>query len=101
MDDIEMVDQLREDDPVEIPIDGVLDLHAFSPGDLPSLLEEYLGECLGKGIFEVRIIHGKGTGVLRERVHALLWRMPEVASFSLAPPEAGGWGATLVQLRRK
>ena len=87
--------------PREIPVDGVLDLHTFSPSDAPSLLEEYVQECLNKGIFEIRVIHGKGTGVLRERVHSVLRRMPDVASFSLAPPEAGGWGATLVQLRRR
>jgi DNA-nicking Smr family endonuclease len=95
------MDEGGEETPVEISVDGVLDLHTFSPRELPSLLEDYLGECVSKGIFEVRIIHGKGTGVLRERVHALLRRMPQVTSYSLAPPEAGGWGATLVQLRRK
>ena len=95
------MEERGEETPVKISVDDVLDLHAFSPADLPSLLEEYLGECQGKGIFEVRIIHGKGIGVLRERVHALLRCMPEVASYSLAPPEAGGWGATLVHLQRK
>ncbi|MBW2146373.1 MAG: Smr/MutS family protein [Deltaproteobacteria bacterium] len=96
-----MTDNNREEASVEIPVDGVLDLHTFSPSDLPSLLEEYMELCLHKDILEVRIIHGKGTGVLRERVHALLRRMPSVASYSLAPPEAGGWGATLVQLRKE
>ena len=100
IDETEMVDEFLEEEPVEIPVEGVLDLHLFSPKDVSSLLEEYLRECRGRGIFEVRIIHGKGAGVLRERVHSLLRRMPEVASFSLAHPEAGGWGATLVQLRR-
>jgi len=94
------MDEPEEERPVEIVVDGVLDLHAFSPRDIPCLIEDYLAECLSKGIFEVRIIHGKGTGVLRERVHSLLRRMPVVASYSLAPPEAGGWGATLVHLRR-
>jgi DNA-nicking Smr family endonuclease len=85
--------------PVVPPIDGVLDLHTFQPGDVKDLLPEYLHACREKGIREVRIIHGKGTGMLRETVHAILKRMPEVACFKLADETAGGWGATLVELR--
>lgn len=87
--------------PVETPIDGVLDLHTFQPGDVKDLLPEYIRACREKGIREVRIIHGKGTGTLRESVHAMLRRMPEVASFRLADETAGGWGATLVKLRNE
>ena len=85
--------------PSEIPVNGVLDLHTFRPGEVKDLLPEYLSACREKGILEVRIIHGKGTGMLRETVHAILRRMPEVASFRLADETAGSWGATLVELR--
>jgi dsDNA-specific endonuclease/ATPase MutS2 len=85
--------------PVEMPIDGVLDLHAFRPKDVGDLVPDYLEACLGKGILQVRIIHGKGTGALRESVHAILRKHPNVVSFTLDHPQYGGWGATLVQLK--
>ena len=85
---------------VKIPIDGTLDLHTFHPRDVPDLLPEYLHACRKVGILEVRIVHGKGRGVLRARVVELLARMPEVESFRDAGPGAGDWGATLVLLRR-
>lgn len=84
---------------VRLPIDGTLDLHTFQPREVRDLLPEYLHECREKGIYEVRVIHGKGTGMLRETVHAILKRMPEVESFRLADETAGSWGATLVRLR--
>jgi DNA-nicking Smr family endonuclease len=87
-------------EPLVVPIDGVLDLHAFSPKEVPNLLVDYLTACREKEIFDVRIIHGKGKGVLRAKVHALLEKNPLVAGFSTAPETAGGWGATLVQLKR-
>ncbi len=86
-------------EPVEIPIDGVLDLHSFQPGDVKDLLPYYLDICREKGILQVRIIHGKGSGSMRETVHAILKRLPGVASFSLAGGDAGGWGATIIVLR--
>ena len=85
--------------PREWPIDGTLDLHLFQPKEVGGLLPAYLEECRKRGILQVRIIHGKGTGQLRERVHAVLRRIPEVAAFGLAPAEAGGWGATVVELK--
>ncbi|MDY6952853.1 MAG: 16S rRNA (guanine(527)-N(7))-methyltransferase RsmG [Thermodesulfobacteriota bacterium] len=85
---------------VEIPIEGVLDLHTFLPKDIPSLVEAYLTECLQARIYSVRIIHGKGKGVQRNRVHSLLERLAIVASFSEAPGSAGGWGATIVELKK-
>ena len=80
-------------------IDGVLDLHAFDPRDLRTLVPDYLHACRERGLMSVRIIHGKGTGTLRESVHALLSRSPLVASFRLAGGDAGGWGVTLVELK--
>jgi DNA-nicking Smr family endonuclease len=85
-------------EPVKIPIEDVLDLHTFRPQDIPHLLEDYLTACLSSGIYSVRIIHGKGKGVQKRRVQGILKNNPIVLSFSDAPPEAGGWGATLVEL---
>ena len=87
------------DQPIQLDINGELDLHTFRPSELAPLLEDYISECRGRGILSLRIIHGKGQGVLRERVHGLLRKNPFVTSFNLAPPEAGGWGATLVELK--
>ncbi len=85
---------------IEQPIDGVLDLHNFRPKEVRSLLDEYLPLCREKGILELRIIHGKGTGALREMVHSHLKKMPIVDSFHLADASSGGWGATVARLRR-
>ena len=84
--------------PVKVPIDGVLDLHTFRPGDVGVLVPEYLRACRERGIPHLRIIHGKGSGALRKAVHALLERDPRVLSYGLAGPDAGGWGATLATL---
>ncbi|MFH1034292.1 MAG: Smr/MutS family protein [Pseudomonadota bacterium] len=88
-----------EDEPIEIPIDGVLDLHTFQPREVKALLADYLEACQQAGILEVRVIHGKGRGELRRLVQATLERLPLVASFKLAEGEQGGWGATIVRLR--
>jgi DNA-nicking Smr family endonuclease len=84
---------------VHIPIEDTLDLHAFQASEVPSLLEDYFSECVRKQIFQVRIIHGKGSGMLKRRVHGLLSASQMVEAFADAPPEAGGWGATLVTLK--
>jgi len=86
-------------DAAPLPIDGILDLHTFRPRDVKTLLPDYLAECRKRGILEVRIIHGKGTGALRRTVEAVLKRLPEVVEFRLANGAAGGWGAILVTLR--
>ena len=91
--------QYQNIEPVQLPIDGTLDLHTFNPRDVKELLPHYINECRKRGIFEVRIIHGKGTGILRQTVHAILERLPGVASYKLAGGDAGGWGATLVTLK--
>jgi DNA-nicking Smr family endonuclease len=85
-------------EPINIPITDVLDLHTFLPKEIPDLLDDYFMACMEAGIVSVRIIHGKGTGVLKKRVHGILKGHPQVASFVTAPVEAGGWGATLVEL---
>jgi len=87
-------------EPVKISIEDALDLHTFLPRDIPDLIEDYLTECLKAGLYSVRIIHGKGKGVQKRRVQGLLRKNPLVSSFKDAPPEAGGWGATLVELKR-
>ncbi len=84
----------------ELPIDGTLDLHTFNPEDLGSLIPEYIRECMKREIYEIRIIHGKGSGTLRRSVHALLDRNPNVESYSLAS-DRSGWGATVASLKRK
>jgi DNA-nicking Smr family endonuclease len=87
------------DNTVDFPIDGTLDLHTFRPDEVRELVPDYLAECRAQGILQVRIIHGKGVGTLREMVHSLLSKMPEVESFRLAGEEGGGWGATIVILK--
>ena len=87
-------------EPVKIPIEDVLDLHTFRPQDISNLLQDYFTECLRSGIYAVRIIHGKGKGVQKRRVQGILKKNPMVTSFGDAPPEAGGWGATLVVLHK-
>ncbi len=84
--------------PIQLPIEGVLDLHTFRPQDIKELVPAYVEACREKGILKIRIVHGKGIGNLRRTVHALLGRMPEVASFALASEPFGGWGATIVSL---
>jgi dsDNA-specific endonuclease/ATPase MutS2 len=91
---------MDEQRPVEFPINGTLDLHMFSPDEVKDLVPDYLRECRMRGILQVRIIHGKGVGTLREVVHSILSKLPEVESYRLAGEEGGGWGATIVKLRK-
>jgi dsDNA-specific endonuclease/ATPase MutS2 len=85
-----------ENEPIRIPIEDVLDLHSVSPRDIKPVVEEYLSETRRLGFKAVRIIHGRGIGVQRETVRKILESTPWVESFSDAPLEAGGWGATIV-----
>lgn len=89
---------MTQPDEVSLPVDGVLDLHTFRPEDAADLMATYLEECRCRRILTVRLVHGKGTGALRETVHAVLRRLPSVRAFELAPGELGGWGATIVTL---
>jgi DNA-nicking Smr family endonuclease len=91
----------RGEDSVELPIDGILDLHTFRPGEVKELLPDYIAACRERGIFSIRIIHGKGTGTMREAVRSILRGLPGIASFGTAGEDAGGWGATLVTLGRE
>jgi DNA-nicking Smr family endonuclease len=86
------------DEPVVLPFEDVLDLHPFQPKDIPSVVEEFLETCRRAAILEVRLIHGKGAGLQRALVRSLLNKHPAVISFKDAPVEAGGWGATIVNL---
>ena len=87
------------EDAIDLPIDGILDLHTFRPAEVRSLLDEYIAQCRKRDILQIRVIHGKGTGALREMVHAHLANNPAVASFALAGTDGGGWGATIVTLK--
>jgi dsDNA-specific endonuclease/ATPase MutS2 len=89
---------MAEDDAVEIPIEDVLDLHTFAPRDIKAAVEAYLEEAHRLGFTALRIIHGRGIGVQRETVRKVLARTPFVVSFSDAPAEAGGRGATVITL---
>ena len=85
--------------PRHIPIEDRIDLHAFSPAEIRSLVGDYLEEAAAKGFRQVRIIHGRGTGAQRRIVRSVLSNHPRVEGYADAPPEAGGWGATVVRLR--
>lgn len=92
-------DDFAPEEPVEVPIDGVLDLHAFHPRDASALVDDYLDECRARGILHVRIIHGKGIGSLRELVRAVLSRRSDVVRHRLDSGSGSSWGATLVDLK--
>jgi len=88
-----------DDDAIRIPVTDVLDLHSVPARDVGPVVEEYLVEARRLGFRALRIIHGRGIGVQREMVRAILARTDFVAEFRDAPAEAGGWGATVVTLR--
>jgi DNA-nicking Smr family endonuclease len=87
-------------EPVSIPISDVLDLHTISPRDAEAVVEEYLLECYRLKLTAIRVVHGRGIGVQRAMVRKVLERLDFVLSFEDAPAEAGGWGATVVTLRK-
>jgi DNA-nicking Smr family endonuclease len=90
---------MDEPEPVILPIEDSLDLHAFAPRDVRSVVDEYLRQAVARGFGEVRLIHGRGTGTQRAVVRSMLATHPQVARFLDAPPERGGWGATIVVLK--
>lgn len=100
-----MSDRLQDEDSDDEPVVAIeitdeLDLHTFAPREIPSLVRDYIDECLERGFERVRIIHGKGIGNLRRTVHAALERHPGVDSYELADETAGSWGATIAMLRK-
>lgn len=90
---------MEGEEPFPIPIEDALDLHAFAPADVRAVVDDYLREAHALGFREVRLIHGRGTGAQRASVRAVLARHPLVEGYADAPPERGGWGATLARLR--
>jgi len=86
-------------DEVDLPVEDVIDLHAFAPRDVTDVVASFLEAAHESGFHEVRIIHGRGIGAQRESVRALLSRHSHVASFADAPPDRGGWGATIVFMK--
>ena len=87
-----------ENEPIEYPIDGTLDLHQFRPNEVKDVVRDYIDCCLEKKIYNLRIVHGKGIGVQREMVHSILRQHPAVISFRHEGGSGGGWGATVVEL---
>jgi hypothetical protein len=92
---------LDPDVPFEIPVEDRIDLHPFPPRDVPDVVDAYLEAAIEKGFTEVRLIHGRGIGVQRDRVQKLLARHPLVSGFHDAPPDRGGWGATIAYLKAR
>ena len=88
----------EEDPPVVLPTEDFLDLHPFAPRDVRDVVGSYLEAAIRAGFEEVRLVHGRGSGVQRSIVRSLLQRHPRVRAFADAPPERGGWGATIVRL---
>jgi dsDNA-specific endonuclease/ATPase MutS2 len=91
--------ELEDDAPVVVPITDVIDLHSFRPQEVAEVVRDYLDAAYEKGLRQLRIVHGRGTGAQRRTVRTLLGRDPRVAEIGDAPAEAGGWGATWVRLR--
>jgi DNA-nicking Smr family endonuclease len=94
------IEKMNETDPVAVlEIEECIDLHGFQPKEIPQVVQSYLEAAREKGFHEVRLIHGRGIGVQRARVHSLLRRLDYVLQFHEAPAHLGGWGATVVRMR--
>lgn len=89
----------HDDEHIELPIDGTLDLHTFRPNEVKELIPDYIEACLENNIYQIRIIHGKGKGVLRDIVRSILDQHPHVISFRHEGGTGGSWGATVVDLK--
>ena len=89
-----------DSEPIEYPIDGTLDLHQFRPDETKDAVLEYIAECLRRNILAIRVVHGKGIGVQREIVHSVLKTHPRVISLRHEEGTGGGWGATVVNLKK-
>ena len=99
LDDTQQSTGMDDMEPIEIVIDGVLDLHAFHPRDVTRLVPDYIDACLERGIYQVRIIHGKGTGKLRQAVREALGVHPHIRSFEPGGVNEGGDGVTVAKLQ--
>ena len=88
-------------DPIDYPVDGTLDLHQFRPNETAAVVADYIDECLKRGIYALRIVHGKGIGVQREIVRSILSKHPAVETFRHEGGTGGGWGATVVDLKQR
>jgi hypothetical protein len=93
-------EEFAEDRPVTLPVEDRIDLHPFEPREIPEVVVDYLVAAHARGFREVRLIHGRGIGVQRERVRSVLARHPLVEEFHDAPADRGGWGATVAYLKR-
>jgi len=93
--------QMGGDILVILPVEDAIDLHPFRPAEIPHVVQDYLQSAWEAGFREVRLIHGRGIGVQRERVRSVLAKHPLVLEYHDAPPEGGGWGATIARLREK
>jgi len=91
-------DEAEIPEEIVLPIERHIDLHPFRPREIRSVVESYLEQAIAKGFDEVRLIHGRGIGVQREIIRSLLDKHPAVLGFADAPPQRGGWGATVVRL---
>ena len=89
------------DEPFELPFEDFIDLHPFRPKEIRDVVGSYLEQAVEEGLEEVRLIHGRGIGMQRESIRKLLARHPDVLEYGDAPPERGGWGATIVRLKSK
>ncbi|HEX9750961.1 MAG TPA: Smr/MutS family protein [candidate division Zixibacteria bacterium] len=88
------------DAPVDYPLDGTLDLHQFARAEIDSVVREYIDACRANGVYQLRIVHGKGKGAIRSVVHAILEKHPAVSRYRHEHASGGSWGATIVDLRR-
>jgi len=91
---------MGDEDEVVLPIEDHFDLHPFAPREIPEVVDAYLEAAVESGFVEVRVIHGRGKGVQKERVRKVLSASEWVEHFEEAPADRGGWGATIVRLRR-
>jgi hypothetical protein len=94
-------EDIDPDAPFEFPIEDSIDLHPFPPRDIPDVVDAYLESAIEKGFLEIRLIHGRGIGVQRDRVQKLLAKHPFVSGFHDAPADRGGWGATIAYLKSR
>ena len=90
---------MNDDEPIDLPIEDAIDLHPFRPKDIADVVDSYLDAAIEAGIGEVRLIHGRGIGVQRDRIQRMLAKDPRVIRFYDAPVERGGWGATVAHLK--